>query len=45
MRLEEANALFRPGYLALHSAVMDPGDGFRTVGSLARMPGCKADMV
>ena len=24
---------------------MDPGEGFRTVGALTRMPGCKADMV
>ena len=45
MRLEQANDLLTPGYLALESGVIDHGDGFRTVCALTRMPGCKADMV
>ena len=45
MRLEQANDLLNPGYLALESGVIEHGDGFRTVCALTRMPGCKADMV
>jgi len=45
MRFENANELFKPGYLKTESGVVDHDDGFRTVCALARMPGCKAKMV
>jgi hypothetical protein len=45
MRFENASDLFRPGYLAVESGVIDFDDGYRTVAALTRMPGCRAKMV
>jgi hypothetical protein len=45
MRLEDVNQLLEPGYLPTESGYRFFDDGYATVSSIARMPGCSAEMV
>jgi branched-chain amino acid transport system substrate-binding protein len=45
VRFEDANDLFRPGYLPFESGYQELDDGKWVVAGLTRMPGCRAKMV
>ena len=45
MRFDQISDLWKPGYLAIESGVVDHDDGCKTVCALTGMPRCKARMV